>query len=145
MGSIEVFDFKQKKWVPYVPDYDKWKQHFHDIQEGYAKPDHMGRYLVGSGKHLRSKKENTNASQQPPQVKFVTPIAQALEIAKSELRREQSTDQRKNEAPRAGKKKKNNKQKAVAAVIKKRKEHVQTITQRPKYPKTVFEESQLNG
>ena len=117
MGSIEVFDFKQKKWVPYVPDYDKWKQHFHDIQEGYAKPDHMGRYLVGSGKHLRSKKENTNASQQPPQVKFVTPIAQALEIAKSELRREQSTDQRKNEALRAGKKKKNNKQKAIAAVF----------------------------
>ena len=57
MGSIEVYDAKQRKWVPYVPDYEKWRQHFHDIQEGYAKPDHMGRYVVGSGRRHRKLKE----------------------------------------------------------------------------------------
>ncbi len=45
MGSIEIFDFKEKKWVPYVPDYDKWLHHFRDIRDGYAKRDREGRYV----------------------------------------------------------------------------------------------------
>lgn len=39
MGSIEVYDAKQAKWVPYVPDYEKWIQHFKDISEGRVRPD----------------------------------------------------------------------------------------------------------
>ena len=31
MGSIEVFDAKQEKWVPYMPDYNAWYQHFKEI------------------------------------------------------------------------------------------------------------------
>ena len=42
MGSIEVYDAKQEKWVPYVPDYDAWYQHFKDLRDGYIQPDHMG-------------------------------------------------------------------------------------------------------
>ena len=143
MGSIESFDFKQKKWTPYVPDYAKWKQHFRDIQDGYVKPDHMGRYVVGSGKHLRAKTENEKISQQTPKVKFVTPIAQALEIAKSELRREQASEQSKNESF-LGRKKRKTKQN-TPALIKKPKKQIKTITPRLKYPKSIFEESQLNS
>lgn len=48
MGSIEVYDAKQAKWVPYVPDYEKWIQHFKDISEGRVRPDHKGRYALDS-------------------------------------------------------------------------------------------------
>ena len=41
MGSIEVYDLKLEKWVPYVPDYDKWYQHFKDLSKKYVQPDHM--------------------------------------------------------------------------------------------------------
>ena len=43
MGPIEFYDLKLEKWVPYVPDNDKWYQHFKDLSEGYNQPDHMGR------------------------------------------------------------------------------------------------------
>jgi hypothetical protein len=46
MGSIEIYDHKNKRWVPYVPDYKKWEQHFADVSEGRARADHRGRYLV---------------------------------------------------------------------------------------------------
>ena len=57
MGSIEVYDAKQEKWVSYVPDYDAWYQHFKDLRDGYVQPDHMGRYVVGSWKKYRKLKE----------------------------------------------------------------------------------------
>ena len=57
MGSIEVYDAKQEKWVPYVPDYNAWYQHFKDLRDGYVLPDHMGRYVVGSGMKYRKLKE----------------------------------------------------------------------------------------
>ena len=51
--SIEFYDTKQEKWVPYVPDYDEWYQHFKDLRDGYVQPDHTGRYVMGSGKKYR--------------------------------------------------------------------------------------------
>ena len=57
MGSIEVYDAKQEKWVPYVPDYNAWYQHFKVLRDGYVQLDHMGRYIVGSGKKYRKLKE----------------------------------------------------------------------------------------
>ena len=98
MGSIEVYDMKREKWIPYVPDFDKWYQHFKDLSEGYFKPDHMGRYIVGSGRRNRKlkeivvqqqQKEIEFQQQQRPVVKQVTPVAQAIEIAKSEIERKQ--------------------------------------------------------
>jgi hypothetical protein len=82
MGSIEVYDFKEKKWVPYVPDFAKWERHFKDISEGRVRPDHKGRYIVGSGSRS-STRETTQ-----PTIKLVTPVAQAIEMAKSDLKRE---------------------------------------------------------
>lgn len=84
MGSIEVYDTKLSKWVPYVPDYKKWEQHFKDISEGRVRPDHKGRYIVGSG----SRNKVSPKQPEQPKLTLVTP-AQAVEIAKSELRREE--------------------------------------------------------
>ena len=49
MGTREVYDYKQQKWVPYVSDSDKWYQHLLDIRDGLVEPDYLGRYIVGSG------------------------------------------------------------------------------------------------
>lgn len=98
MGSIEVYDYKQQKWVPYVPDYDKWYQHFKDMRDGYVQPDHLGRYIVGSGSRNRRLKEE---EQSRPVVKLVSPVAQATEIAKAEVERERKKED--------GKKRKNTK------------------------------------
>ena len=83
MGSVEVYDPKQQKWVPYIPDYDKWYQHFKDLRDGYVQPDHLGRYVVGVGERNRKLQED-----QRPVVKLVSPVAQAVEMAKSEMERE---------------------------------------------------------
>ena len=83
MGSIEIFDHKGRKWVPYVPDVKKWEQHFLDVSAGLVHPDHKGRYIVGSGSRWRP-----SSHQQTPKVELVTPVAQAIEMAKSELKRD---------------------------------------------------------
>ena len=94
MGSIEVYDIKQEKWVPYVPDNDEWYQYFKDLRSR-VQPDHMGRYVVGSGKKYRKIKEMEARGkeiemreQQRPILKQITPVAQAIEIAKSEIERD---------------------------------------------------------
>ena len=105
MGSIEVYNVKQEKWVPYVPDYNAWYQHFKDLRDGYVQPDHMGRYVVGSGKKYRKLKEierrekemearekqlearEKQIEQKSPTLKQITPVAQAIKIAKSEIER----------------------------------------------------------
>lgn len=81
MGSIEVYDYNKRRWIPYVPDYKKWEQHFADVTEGRVHPDHKGRYIVGKGSRLRSLSDNID-------VNLVSPVAQSLEMAKSELKRE---------------------------------------------------------
>ena len=88
MGSIEVYDYIKQKWVPSNPDPDKWYQHFKDLRDGYVKPDHMGRYWVGSGTSYRKLKEmEKQQHQQQPEVSLITPVDQAIEIAKSEVER----------------------------------------------------------
>ena len=106
MGSIEVYNAKQEKWVPYVPDYNAWYQHFKDLRDGYVQPDHMGRYVVGSGKKYRKlkeigtrekemearekqletrKKQIKAREQKSPTLKQIKSVAQAIERAKSEI------------------------------------------------------------
>ena len=94
MGSIEVNDTKQEKWVPYVPDYDEWYQYFKDMRS-QVQPDLKGRYVVGSGKKYRKIKEMEARGkeiemreQQRPILKQITPVAQAIEIVKSEIERD---------------------------------------------------------
>jgi hypothetical protein len=86
MRSIEIYDHKNKRWVPYVHDYRKWEQHFTDESEGRAQADHRGRYLVGSGARWRPHTHKVEPD--TPKVELVTPVAQTLEMAKSELARQ---------------------------------------------------------
>ena len=113
MGSLELYDHVQQKWVPYVPDPERMYQHFKDIRDGYARPDHLGRYFVGTGERNRKLKE---MEQQRPVVKMVSPVAQANEIAQSEVNREK---QRKNGD---GKKRKNTTS-SLSQVKKRRQEY----------------------
>lgn len=110
MGTIEIFDAKQMKWVPYVPDFDKWKQHFKDIQDGYAIPDRHGYFIVGAGSQHRSLKQR----ELKPSVQLVTPVAQGIEMAKSELK---ETRVRKNNKAR---KRKNTSDKKLETNLKKK-------------------------
>ena len=57
MGTREVYDYKLQKWVPYVSNPDKWYKHLIDLREGLVQPDHLGRYIVGSGAKYRHLKE----------------------------------------------------------------------------------------
>jgi hypothetical protein len=86
IGSIEVYDHKQQKWVPYKPDPQKWYQNFKDVRDGYVKPDHKGWYIVGSGKHHQ--RALVKMKRQTP----VTTVAQATEIAISEVKRKNATE-----------------------------------------------------
>ena len=69
MGSFEVYDAKQEKWVPYVQDYNAWYQHFKDLRDGYVQPDHMGRYVMGSGKKYRKLKKKKHKKRKWKRVK----------------------------------------------------------------------------
>ena len=68
-----------------MSDPDKWYQHLLDVRDGYAEHDSQGRYMVGSGRKYRELKEM--GQKKKPEVILVTPVAQALEMAKSELKR----------------------------------------------------------
>ena len=94
MGTREVYDYEQQKWVPYVSDPDKWFQHLLDIRDGLVEPDHMRRYIVGSGeKHRRIKEmEAKQMEKQRPVVNYVSPVAQATEMARSEIKRERKKE-----------------------------------------------------
>jgi hypothetical protein len=88
LGSIELYDAKQQKWVSYISDPEKWYQHFKDIRDGYDERDFQGRYIVGSGaKHRRmAEMETLQKTEDTPEVQLVTPVAQAVEMAMSELK-----------------------------------------------------------
>ena len=86
MGSVEVYDAKLVKLVPYIPDYEKWIQHFKDTSEERASPNHMGRYIVETGSKSKS---STTPVPQPVKVNLVTPVSQADEMAKSQLKQKQ--------------------------------------------------------
>ena len=87
MGTREVYDYQQQKWVPYVSDPDKWYQHLLDVRDGYVLRDSQGCYVMGSGQKYREL--NEMRQKEKPLVNLVTPVAQALEMAKSELKRKQ--------------------------------------------------------
>ena len=84
MGTRLDYDYQQQKWIPYVSDPDKWYQHLLDVRDGYPERDSQGHYIVGSGRKYRELKE---IRQKEKPIVMVTPVAQGLEMAKSELKR----------------------------------------------------------
>ena len=87
MGTREVYDYQQQKWVPYVSDPNKWYQHFLDVRDGYPECDSQSRCVISSGQKYREFKEMRQ--KEKPAVNLVNPVAQALEMAKLELKRKQ--------------------------------------------------------
>ena len=65
-------------------DPEFWYQHSLDVIDGYAKRDSQGRYIFGSGPKYREMKEMRQ--KEKPTVNLVTPVAQAIEMAKSDLK-----------------------------------------------------------
>ena len=65
----------------YVPNMEKWRRHFVRMAEGKTNPNHRGQYLVDS---IQSGGDADLSSK----IKVVTPVAQAVELAKSELAQE---------------------------------------------------------
>ena len=82
MGTRLIYDYQQQKWIPYVSVPDKWYQPLLDVRDGYAERDSQGLYIVGSGRKYRELKE-MRQKEKP----VVNLVAQALEMAKSELKR----------------------------------------------------------
>ena len=84
MGIREVYDCQQQKWVPYISDPDKWYQHLLDVRDGYTERDSQDHYMVGSGRKYRELKKMRQ--KEKPVLNMVTPVAQILEMAKSEFK-----------------------------------------------------------
>ena len=62
-----------------------------DVRDGYTERDSQGHYIVGSGRKYRELKEmkslESKMETQIPVFNLVSPVAQATEMAKSELKR----------------------------------------------------------
>jgi hypothetical protein len=61
--------------LPYVRDLEKWRM---DMARGKTRPDHTGYYLV-------DRVQTRGDDSCHPQIQIVTPVAQAVELAISEL------------------------------------------------------------
>ena len=107
MGTREVYDFEQQKWVPYVSDPDKWYQHLLVMRDGLVEPNNLGRYILGGGeKHRRLKEmEAKRKENQRPVVNLVSPVAQATEMARSEIKKEREMAKSKTFVPPGRRKK----------------------------------------
>ena len=92
MGSIEVFDYQQMKWVPYVPQPDKADRYYEHARQSIEKSwqgtnSRMAQQLKEATDNLRAAEEKLKRmNERTPKVKLVTPVAQAIEMAKSEIK-----------------------------------------------------------
>ena len=75
-------------FVPYIADLEKWKKHFMHMAESKTVGS-GGMYIVGKTYHS-GRGENDE-----PVVKYVTPTAQAVEQAESEIKHRKVPSKRK--------------------------------------------------
>ena len=85
MSTRLVYNYQQQKWILYVSDPESCYQQSLDVIDGYAERYSQGRYVMGSGQKYRELKEMRQ--KEKPAVNLVTPVAQALVMAKSDLKR----------------------------------------------------------
>ena len=104
MGSIEVFDCQQGKWVPYVStpeDVERYYQQMLAEINGKKKPGVLESKLRHMEDQLKETQQKLEAAETELKqgrtltVKQVTPVAQAIEIAKAEVAREQANGTKK--------------------------------------------------
>ena len=83
MGSIEVFDYQQMKWVPYIPGSPKTNQYQNNSGT-------MAQQLRDTQQKLKEAEDKLKRlNERPPTVKQITQVAGAIERAKSEEMRRQ--------------------------------------------------------
>ena len=94
MGSIEVYDYKQMKWVPYVPDPDSADRYYQKMKakiEEKSNPGYVMKKLQDTEEKLRDTERKLDEAEaklkRGPTVKLVTPVAQGIEMVKSEVKR----------------------------------------------------------
>ena len=77
------------------------KRHLLDLRDGLVEPDHLGRYIVGSGEKHRPLKEMeaNQIEKQRPVVNLVSPVAKATVMARSGIKREREMAKSKTFAP----------------------------------------------
>ena len=92
MGTRLVYNYQQQKWILYVSDPNKCYQHLLDVRDGYAELYSQGHCMVGKGGKYRELKEMKSLESimetQRPVFNLVSPVAQATEMAKSEIKRD---------------------------------------------------------
>ena len=82
MGSIEVFDYQQMKWVPHIPNSMKTDQ-------CQTNPGTIPQQLRDTQQKLKEAEDKIKRLEtRTPEVKQVTDVAEAVERARSEVKRE---------------------------------------------------------
>ncbi len=98
-----------------MTDVEVWQRHFVNMSKGKTKPDKYGHYFVDS-----VQRGGNNPPE--PSIQFVTPTAQAVELAKSELKQqEDDRNLNKRRAPSANKKTPNKKRRTAPKKVNKKK------------------------
>ena len=89
MGSVEVYDYQQMKWVPYIPSpgsADRYYQNMIAEIEEKSKPGHVMKKLQDTEEKLQDTKRKLDEAEaklkRRPTVNLVTPVAQSIEMAK---------------------------------------------------------------
>ena len=104
MGSIEVYDYQQMKWVPHVPKSNAADRNYEgrnekDASEMHGRDSTLVRQLRETeGKLKEAEDKLMRIEERAPKVKQVTDVAEAIERAQSEVKRERKkerTQQRK--------------------------------------------------
>ena len=65
IGTREVYNYQQQKWILYVLDPNKLYQHLLDVRDGYVECDSQGRFMVGSRRKYRELKEMRQKKKKP--------------------------------------------------------------------------------
>ena len=107
MGSIEVYDYKQMKWVPYVPHPDQAERYYQRLVaslDTQSYPSTIATKLQDTEEKLKEAENKLKRlEEREPIVKQVTPVSQAIERAKSEiLSRNRDAPQHKQRTKRSG-------------------------------------------
>ena len=69
----------------HIPDYEKWIQHFLRMAEGKVRRNAKGQYIVENI-------QQGGETKWEPRVKMITPIAAALDVARSQLQAEKEKE-----------------------------------------------------
>ena len=95
MGSIEVYDYQQMKWVPYIPKpgsadryYKRIRDSIEDQWQG-SEDSITARQLRDTTDRLRAAEDKLKQmDERTPEVKQVTDVAEAIARAEDDMKRE---------------------------------------------------------